>query len=233
MESTEMDVDFRYGFPSKQAEVISKHYGFEKIAEFTRLVKVLRSGNYLKRLVKQRFLAGAISIPADFLLRLRSMNILWASGNVFQSDSLENSYHLVDTLWNQITQQNLLMGERSSEYLDWRYFKCPTDKYKVFGVRDKDNALQGVMVYLLQNKRAEIVDLICPDYEDTTTIHSLLTNFEKYCFSIPVDSIAITIIGSEGIIRHLLSMGYSYREHQTSLLINAGQNKDLRPIQRP
>jgi len=228
MESTEMDVDFRYGFPSKQAEVISKHYGFEKIAEFTRLVKVLRSGNYLKRVVKQRFLAGAISIPADFLLRLRSMNILWASGNVFQYDSLENSYHLVDRLWNQITQQNLLMGERNSEYLDWRYFKCPTSKYKVFRLRDKDNALQGVMVYRLQNKRAEIVDLICPDYEDSTIIHSLLINFEKYCFSIPVDSIGISIIGSKRIIQHLLSMGYSHRKYLTpSVFVKTGQNKDL------
>lgn len=228
MESTEMDADFRYGFPSKQAEVILKYYGYEKIAEFTRLVKVLRSGNYLKKVVKPRFLAGAISIPADFLLRLKSMNTLWASGNVFQSDNLESSHHLVDRLWDQITQQNLLMGERNLDYLNWRYFKCPTYKHKVFGVRDKDNALQGVMVYLLQNKRVEIVDLICPDYEDTTIIHSLLINFEKYCFSIPVDSIEINIIGSKKITRHLLSMGYSHRKDRTSsVFIEAGQNKDL------
>jgi len=228
IESAKKNSDFLYAFPSKQAEVILKHYGYEKIAEFTRLVKVLRSGNYLKRVVKPRFLAGAISIPADLLLRLRSMNTLWASGNVFQSDSFEDSFRFVDRLWNRIAQEGLLRGERSSEHLDWRYSKCPTYKYKVFGVRDKDNALQAVMVYLLQNKRAEIVDLLCPDYEDTSIIHSLFTNFEKYCFSIPVDSIGVSIIGSKRITRLLLSMGYSHRKYRTSsVFINTGQNKDL------
>lgn len=228
IEAAKKNSDFLYAFPSEQAEVILKHFGYEKIAEFTRLVKILRSADYLKRVVKPGFLAGAISIPVDLLLRLRSINTLWASGNVFHSDSLEGLYSSVDGLWNQIAQQGLLMGERSSGYLDWRYFKCPIDKYKVFGIKDKDNALQAAMVYFLQDKRAEVVDLICPDYKDTTIIHSLFTNFEKYCLSLPVDSIEVQIIGCKRIVQHLVSMGYSRRKDQNpSVFVNTGQNNGL------
>lgn len=229
MESAKMDADFLYGFPFNNADVILKHYGYQKIAEFTRLVKVLRSGNYLKSVVKPSFLSSAVSIPADLLLRVRSVKTLWASGNVFESDSLKDSYPLLDRLWNRIVQQGILIGERSSEYVAWRYFKCPEIKYRVFGIKDNDNSLQGVIVYFLQNKKVEIADLICADYEDSTIIHSLFTNFEKYCFTNGADLIGINLIGCKGLSSCLLSMGFwRNKKRQTSVLyINTGENQDL------
>jgi len=196
IESAKRNSDFLYGFPFNNADVILKYYKYQKIADFTRLVKILKSGNYLESVVKPKLLARAISIPADLLLWLRSIKTLRASENVFISETLEGLDHFVDKLWNLIAEQKLLMGERNLEYLNWRYFKCPEVNYKVFGIRNNEDSLQGFIVYFHQNKKVEIVDLICPDYEDTAIIQTLFANFEKYCFSNAINQIGINLIGA-------------------------------------
>ncbi|MCK4825167.1 hypothetical protein KA005_55980, partial [bacterium] len=153
MESAQKDSDFLYSFPAKQAEAVLKYFKYHKLGEFTRLVKVLKSYDYLERMIKPRFLARALSIPADLLLQLRSMKSLRATGNVFHSDRLENSYPVYDGLWETVAGEGLLMGERTSAFVNWRYLECQYIKYEIFGIKDNNKALQAFIVYCLTGKQ--------------------------------------------------------------------------------
>ena len=227
MESSKKNADFIYGFPAEQAEAVLKYFKFHKLGEFTRLVKVLKSGDYLERVINPRSLARTLSIPADLFLRLRSIKSLRASGNTFHSDRLEDSYPIYDRLWETVASEGLLMGERTSKFLDWRYLKCPTIKYRIFGVKDDNNALKGLIVYYLKGKRVHVVDLICPGYEKENSMSSLIMNFEKYCFSIDANSVCISMVGEGRVAQKLISTGYRKREQSGSVWVYTGEDNDL------
>ncbi len=227
MESSKKNADFIYGFPAEQAEAVLNYFKFHKLGEFTRIVKVLKSGDYLERVIKPRSFARALSIPADLFLRLRSIKSLRASGNGFHSDRFQDSYSFYDRLWEEVESQGLLMGERTSKFLDWRYFKCPNIKYEIFGLKTNDKALQGCIVYCLGKKQVQVVDLICPGYEKENSMPSLIMNFEKYCFSIDANSICISLVGEGRVAQKLISMVYWKREQDASVWIYTGENKDL------
>lgn len=226
VESAKMEADFLYSFPNKRAEVVLKHLGYHKIADFTRLVKVLRSGDYLRSLIKPGFLVKAISIPVNIFLRLPSMKRPPAFGHGFYFDDSENSSSLFDDLWERTPRQSLLMGERTSKFLNWRYFNCPNIDYKIFGLKGDDETLLGFVIYYLHEKQFQIVDLICPDYKNWNILHALIIFFEKHCLSSPADSISINLIGSGKITEHLVSMGYRIREPIRSVWVYS-EDKDL------
>jgi len=227
MESSKKDADFIYGFPAEQAEAVLKYFKFHKLGEFTRLVKVLKSGDYLERVLKPRFLARTIAVPADLFLRLRSIKSLRAFGNTFHSDRLEDLYPIYDRLWERVASEGLLMGERTSKFLDWRYFKCPNTRFQIFGLKDDKNALKGPIVYYVKDKRVQVVDLICPRYEKENSVPSLIMNFEKHCFSIDANSICISLVGEGRFAQKLISTGYRKREQCGSVWVYTGEDKHL------
>ena len=226
MECANKDADFLYGFPNKRSEVVLKHFGYHKIADFTRLVKVLRSNDFLQRFVKPGFLAKAVSIPVDLFLHLRSMKRPSAFGHELCFDDLKNQYSLFDDLWERIPRKSLLMGERSSRFLNWRYFKCPNIDYKTFGLKADDETLKGLIVYYLNEKQFQIVDLIFSEWDKRNFFHSLIKGFERQCFSTPANSISISLIGSEKIAKQLISMGYRVRKQARSIWVYS-EDKDL------
>ena len=214
IESATKDADFLYGFPSDRAEVLVKHAGYHKIGEFTRLIKVLRSRDYLEMAVKNRALAAVTSIPLDLLLRLRSISRLLVSGDYYSSDTFENTSHIYDLLWERLASEDLLMSERNSKFMDWRYFQCPEIKYKIFGLKDHANSLQAFIIYHRRDRKVEIADLVCPQDGKDRVIQSLLWNFEKYSFSAGANLIGINLIGAAGLTQLLRSMGYWHNKKQ-------------------
>ena len=223
MESTEMETDFRYSFPTKQAQVVLKYFGYHKIGDLTRLVKILRSSEYLQRVVRPAFLAKVISIPVDFFLRLRSIMNRTAPGYEFYSGNVEDSHSLFGDLWERFARGNLLLGERTSNFLDWRYSKCPTTDYRIFALKAHNEDLKGFIVYYLQGQRFYVDDLICPESE---LLNTLIAGFERQCFQTPANSISISLLGAKNIAEHLISMGYRVREPEQSLWVYA-KDKDL------
>lgn len=226
MESTEIQADFRYSFPTKQAEVVLRHFGYQKIGDLTRLVKILRSSEYLQRVVRPRFLAKAVSIPVDFFSRLPSMKSRSTSGYEFYYGNVEDSYSLFDDLWERFERGNLLLGERTSKFLDWRYFKHPIIDYRTFGLKAYDGTLKSLIVYYLRGKRFQIVDLICPEWDEQKLLNLLVRGFEKECLPTPANSISINLLGARNVTKNLISIGYRVREPEYSLWVYA-KDKDL------
>ena len=223
MESTETEADFRYSFPTKQAQVVLKYFGYHKIGDLTRLVKILRSSEYLHRVVRPTFLAKVISIPVDFFLRLRSIRSNTAPGYEFYSGSVEDLHSLFDYPWESFARGHLVLGERSSSFLDWRYSKCPTTDYRIFALKAHNEDLKGFIVYYLQGQRFYVDDLICPELE---LLNPLIAGFERQCFQTLANSISISLLGAKNIAEHLISTGYRVREPADSLWIYA-KDEDL------
>ena len=228
MESAKKEADFIYGFPSKQAMAVSKHFGYQKIGEFTRLIKILRSREYLEMFVKNRMLSIILSIPLDFFLRFRLVRSLFASKNYCFFDNIKDISDICDNLWEQLSTEDLLIGERSSSYFDWRYFKCPNANYKIFGLKDDHKPINGFIVYYRDGKKIDIVDFVYPKECGVGIIKLLLKSFERYCLSTGVNLIGINLIGAKEIHNLLRSNGYWYnKKQQQPLTIFTDKNQHL------
>jgi len=83
-----------------------------------------------------------------------------------------------DEFWNQIKDDYLIMVERSSEYLNWRYVIAPHKDYEIFCLEDKETV--SVYGYLVLGEEREqgligqIYDIVTPRGENRGTARCLM-----------------------------------------------------------
>jgi len=81
-------------------------------------------------------------------------------------------YNACDKLIKIISKDELQI-QKGSDYLNWRYFKCPLKKYSVIKAYD-NNCLRGAIVTTINDQsHVDIVDLIC-DTNDRDCVQSLI-----------------------------------------------------------
>ena len=115
-----------------------------------------------------------------------------------------------DILFEKIRDQTILIGERTSEYLNWRLIDSPIEDYILFSlVHKKTQEIGGYITFYKQNNIACIVDFIALDAHKMFDI--VFSEFLMYQRREGADAVSLLYFGKSFFRNKLREYGFVVR----------------------
>ena len=128
-----------------------------------------------------------------------------------------------DLLWKKASGQFNIIGERSKDYLNWRYVQSPHENYHIFSLLHKnEQEILGYIVYYLKDKVGFIADMLFLNFD--SALESLLSEFILYLRGQDVESISVLLFGCPPLAKKLRSFGFFRREEDSMILVYLNKN---------
>jgi len=213
------DLTFLYGISNKKAEPVQLRVGYVLLGKMDRWAKLLKTRKYLKA----SHLDGLMSRPLDFIMRSLSKEGRYRRAKGYTIEKLNSFDQRFDQLWKTASTQFNIIGERSKDYLNWRYGRSPHRSYHIFSLIRKDNQeIQGYVVYYLQNRVGFIADMLFLSFG--SVLENLLSEFILYLRSQDVESVSILLFGCPPLVKKLKGFGFFRREEESGILVYLNKN---------
>jgi hypothetical protein len=140
-------VDAIYGFANAKSAALLRRAGYRPLGELQRWVKPLRMGPVLRA----RYGKGPLrNLGTSLALRLLGCafpeTYLYRRGPG-RVEVVEQFDERFDTLWAAASPRFPIVGERTSDYLRWRFASSPDGPYRVLGLTDGRKSLTAYLVY--------------------------------------------------------------------------------------
>lgn len=187
---------FAFGFPSERHAILgTKQLGYTEHS----YVSVLK-----KNIDKHKY----IWTP------LLKVDISWNFIDPFELDSL----------WENIKDENNLSIEKKSPYIFWRFRDNPVRHYKPLIIRGRFNKmLKAFCVFSISENELSIMDFLCPE-EFAITLFRLLENI---AFKNKLRSLKLWLNPKEDIYQKLIKNGYN--ENRGVPLLFKIINEEIKP----
>jgi len=105
------------------------------------------------------------------------------------------------------------MVPRTADFINWRYFQQPGGEYTVYGIRDRNSVLQGLLVLKVFIGRDEtaghIIDFLAPDQLDIQ--QAILRKATEFFAKKGVANITCWIPSGSPIAAQLQAIGFSQK----------------------
>lgn len=205
---------FIYGISNRQAELVQLRVGYVRLGKIHRWTKLLKTRKYFKAFP----LRWLMSKPLDFVMKNLSKEDRYRRAEGYTIEKLNSFDQRFDLLWKRASSQFNIIGERSKDYLNWRYGKSPRRNYHVFSLIQKDNQeIWGYAVYYIRNKKGFIADMLFLNFG--SALDNLLSEFILYLRGQDVESISVLLLGCPSLARKLRSFGFFRRDGESSVLV--------------
>jgi hypothetical protein len=127
--------DWLYGFPNAKSIAVAKRAGFPVIGQLCRYSRILRHGEYLRR-VMPRLIARPLGWLLDMVLDVRR----WLGTHIGArliaewSNSVDSG---MDQLWRESKHGDGLIAVRDSTFLRWRFDEYPGASTRYLTLREQ------------------------------------------------------------------------------------------------
>jgi len=217
---------FLYGTPNSRSDPVQKRAGFVLVGSAIRMVKVLHTYRYLKRLLKFGFLAKFFSVFLDLVIRIFAKETWYRLDKGLEGKFLKEFDSRFDELWEAGAVNFPLIGERSQKFLTWRFHNCPYQDYTIFVLeKESDKSLLGYLVFTLKEKNIIIIDCFARDKSDI--YQNLIAAFLKQARHFKIDSISIIYLGDEFFSSLLREFNFSPRADKRDVVAYIPQKSNL------
>jgi len=217
------DIEFIYATPNVVSERVGQGAGLEIIGRTVRMVKILRFHGYFKKILKIAFLAKIPAGPLDVVFKLKSKEKQYKKSGEYSGDVVESFDDRFDELWRKAKGQYSVIGERSSEALNWRFSRCSYKNYRAYTLTIKQSGeLLGYIVYQEIGKNIHIADCFAVDIE--SNLDPLMAKFILYHRDRDIDTITFYYLGNSMIIDKVSAFGFVKRADNRSIIVEV--NKD-------
>ena len=220
-------ISFLYGFPNNGSEKVLLRAGYQLLGPFERWTKPLRSEYKVKG-----FWKGTIPVKVISSLVDRAMKALSGESYIRKSrgtrielrDSFDSRF---DALWAIASKGFHIMGERTSDYLTWRFGRDLHRDYRVFCLSDGKNALLGYIVYQVSDAQISVADFCASDLD---VLELLFVEFIRWLRSAQAASVSLRYLGSSKVTDRLKRIGFYKRPSQEHVLVYLGRHATEKDI---
>jgi len=152
---------FVFDFPSTSMLAIYKRLRIEPRESWVRLAKPLRADRQVRDRIENKAAGRTLSVAANVALRLRDMGLGRSNDWTIAEETTPcgEEFTFASRLW---ASRMGICGERSAEYLNWRFLQHPQRRHHLVTAR-KDGRLCGFLLYHLAGEDATIVDLLAEE----------------------------------------------------------------------
>lgn len=214
-------VDFIYGFPNQDAEPIIKRIGYGLLGERVRLVKVLQTAPYFLRLKGGRYWGPSLGFVIDLLGRTfyEREN---ATEAAFRCEEINHFDERFDLFWKDADIPFRFVGERSAEYLEWKFLHTPQSENKIVALFDRDGLhLKGYIVYRRIEDSIEIRDFLFGPNEKGAPV--LIRYFLRSARSSGAASIVLALLKNVEVETLFKNFGFAERKDPHRIYIYSSE----------
>ncbi len=216
---------FGLGFSIEATKDISiKTLGFSLVAPIGRVVKVIDPTQYLDRKVK---IPGMPVLGRNIrrYLKWREERLSSGDADVYEISNFDGNF---DDLWEKAKLARVMVA-KDSKYLNWRYFKCPAVKYRVYATGKKE-MLKGFIVFRIEKDKGIaygiIDDIVC--IPNTPGImEKLVSAAVRYLINQGAESIICWIPYNHCLYPVLRKKGFIKRPIPHYLIVVPNKDKDM------
>lgn len=210
------EYDLLYSFPNAAAEPVKRRAGFRVLGNLQRWAKPLSVGSKLSARLRNPLIRRTAATVAGPILKLLSPETFYrrpADIRVDVTDSFDSRF---DALWETAAGRFPVVGERTSEYLAWRFSKCPDARYRVLCVSNREEELLGYLVYQQRGTMIHVGDLF---FADPRHIDTLLAELLRLARKQKAEAVIAVYLGSQTVCRRLKHFGFWQRPSQWKTML--------------
>lgn len=205
-----------YGMPNRSATAVMKRAGYQELGEFSNWTKLLNCESTLRGRLRSRWLARLAAPLANRTMRVMSSEWRRRLPATMLAESLSHFDERFDQLSTRVASRFDMIGDRSADFLTWRFTDCPDLTYEIFTLADRTTGdLLGYVVWYADEGAASISDLLAID-EPTTTL--LLAEFSRAVRQTGWTAIRFGCFASPSFYTLLKQSGFHRRQNRHPVL---------------
>jgi len=208
---------FIYGFPNEHSEPVQRRAGFILVGSAIRMVKVIHTYRYIKRLLRIDLLSRILSFFLDFGIYLFAKETWYKLDKGLEGKFIKGFDERFDDLWEVGAINFPLIGERSQKFLTWRFKNCPRQSYQIFILENtSDQRLLGYLIFALKENKLLIVD--CFAIKKNNVFQKLFIAFLKQVRRFKIESISIIYMGDKFLVKLLNEFNFKQRKDKINIV---------------
>jgi hypothetical protein len=219
--------ELTYGFPNAKAAPVFARAGLIRLGKVQRYAKLLATREHLGQLTPP-WVARCCAPIADWGIRVSDSIRSARAHTRLNCAPVAWGDAAFDALW-QRRPAHLLLSQRSSQMLDWRFGITGRGLWQACLARDGHGAVQGYVVWRDNRGFAEIGDFFTVEPDRLTT--PLMLAFGQLARQAGMRSMSVEFFGSPTVERQLLGSGMVLRPEQIPVYTAANAPADLRTPQ--
>jgi predicted acetyltransferase len=206
-----------YAFPYEASGPIFRKAEYEILSEIHEMTKILRSHYYIKKNIDYPILTRILSSIVDFIIHYNPKTIFKKHLREYSLEKLTYFDKRFDDLWEKVSTQFTLIGERSCSFLNWRFKEAP-DKYNIFALTSNSGShILGYVISTASQTRVHIADIV---FLNDSILNALLLLYFRHQRAKGVDAVTITIAANPLLINKFKYNGFSVRSKIGRVVIN-------------
>ena len=150
-------IPFFYDFPSASMMAVFRRLNISQTGECVRLAKLLRVNRKVMAVVKNPLIGKVLCLTGNMMLRVQAGGSPPQNGYTLSLHEQPCGEEF-SALTREIGGRYGVCVERTAQYLNWRYFDNPLERYEIFTAR-ADGRLRGFIVFTQAGEDAQVVDL--------------------------------------------------------------------------
>jgi hypothetical protein len=194
-----------YDFPSRSMEAVYRRLRIVPSIQFRRMVRPLRVSHRLRQ--RAGILAGAAGRVIDLALGWACRPPRLASGLAVAPHSGRCGQEFSE-LARRVGVANGVCGERSAEYLNWRYLDSPLDRHELLTARS-NGTLVGYVAIAREAQVATLVDIF--SVADDAVLDGLVRHAVARLWTQGVADVRLAVAAPESWLARLTGMGFRPR----------------------
>jgi hypothetical protein len=123
-----------------------------------------------------------------------------------------------DDLWLRAAERFPILGDRSADFLNWRFADAPDVRYRALTLSDDDNRLRSYLVYQFDGATAHVADFL---YDEPSDLAALLPELLTIARRWGMESVVVESLVPESIAQLLKRFGFWRRPSNWPFLVYA------------
>jgi hypothetical protein len=190
---TDFGFRFIYGIPNELSKTLFLRLEHKEIGKFERFIKILKTEYKSKQYLPFTVHFKMFSRVIDFFIKFFSKENMYKKQVNYSVEMPIFFDNRFDLLWEKVSNQFDIVGERTSDFLNWRYKRSAYQGYKIFCIIDKKKEIAGYIVYFFEDNMCHIVDILFVMVDDV--LDKLFTEFFLFLRTNSIGSVSIRYLG--------------------------------------
>ncbi|MDZ4684627.1 MAG: hypothetical protein SH850_06010 [Planctomycetaceae bacterium] len=205
-----------FGMPNRAATMVMKRAGYRELGEFSSWTKLLRSERKVRQVLGSLWAAKLAAPVTDLALKFQSREWTSPLPRSVITESPTGFDQRFNRLWEQAAGSFDVIGERTADYLHWRFASCPDLDYRIFTLAERSSGdLLGYVVWWDDGEQVGHADLAAVD-EPTTLL--LLAEFSRHARRLRATAISFGCFAPPWFYQLLRASGFHHRANRHPVL---------------
>ncbi len=207
-----------YGLPNPQSEPVLRRVGYEIVGSVQRWAKPLKSQEYVEDRLPRGAMGRAASLGLDAALWLRSSESRYRRRREYRVEITDCFDERFNRLSQEASEQLPMMGERTADYLNWRFRDAPDTVFRTICLSDRSDRLLAYLVYTCRDGVAYAADFL---YLDESHCNAVFAEFINLMRVQQAKAIVTIFTGAQSMVRRLTRFGFRRRPSAWKIMVYA------------